>query len=122
MDGVGIRYEADPRHVQIIIKEMLQNTGAQGKTAVTLGVRERTDAEEEVLEQIEELKRKAGGKTGKEEKEESGQRKAEIINIDRLRLLGISLRRTELMCSSLFRKLQEGQATQEKPIGRSSSD
>ena len=37
-----------------------------------------TDAEEEVLAHIEELKTKAGGKTGKEEREESEQRKAEI--------------------------------------------
>ena len=76
-DDVGIRYEADPRHAQSLIREILGNNVSSSKAADTPGVREQTDAEEEVLKHIEELKNNGKDQISLNDYE-TPERKAEI--------------------------------------------
>ena len=55
VEGKGITYEADPRHAQLLIREMLGDDH-KDKAGVTPGIRKTADSEEEVLKHIQELK------------------------------------------------------------------
>ena len=77
VDGVGIEYEADPRHAQTLIREILGHDGKGNKTAVTPGVKSQEDSEKEIIKHIEELKLKRDG-TKKDKEEETQARKEEI--------------------------------------------
>ena len=56
VEGKGITYEADPRHAQLLIREILGEKN-NDKPVVTPGVREVADKEEDVLRHIQELKK-----------------------------------------------------------------
>ena len=57
VDGVGIEYEADLRHAEMLVREVLGKDVKSAKTATTPGVRNQADAEKEVMRHIGELKK-----------------------------------------------------------------
>ena len=68
VEGKGITYDADPRHAQLLIREILGEKN-NDKPVVTPGVRETVDKEEDVLKHIQELKK---GKPDAEGRANSG--------------------------------------------------
>ena len=68
VEGKGISYEADPRHTQLLIREILGDDN-HDRPVATPGVRETEEDEAAVLKHIEELKKARAAGMGKRDEE-----------------------------------------------------
>ena len=70
--GTGVQYEADPRHAQVLIKELLE--GKKKRPVVTPGMKEEHEDTKRREEGITKVKKEGNGKKNEEEDEVEGTR------------------------------------------------